>query len=114
MGIKKPHTGELRSFVTFQTNTNKGSLGGGFLDGYANLVTVKCKMEPVSGDRVEIFGAVGQSKLKRVICRFHPDIDNNLPNLRAIINNEKYTIQNHDYLVEGHKTHHVFEVIKFS
>lgn len=114
MGIKAPHTGELKSFVTFQSNSNKGSLGGGFLDGFVNLVTVRCKIEPIRGSRVEVMGAVGETKLKRVICRFHPDIDNNLPGLRAVIDSQNYTIENHDYLIDGQKAFHVFDVKKFS
>lgn len=114
MGVRKPNTGELKSFVTFQRNAGKGSLGAGFLDGFVDLVTVRCKIDPMRGDRDSIMGNVGQAKQYKVKCRFHPEIDNNLPTLRAVIEGAVYTINNHDYIEESRRTFHVFEISTFT
>lgn len=108
--MKKIGIGDMRTIIRIETNLSKilygsGKSGGGFLDQYSHLKTVRGNFKSFNGRRVLASGAVTFAQMYKVTIRFDVQISNAIDKqMRFIINGKIYTLDNFDYEEENKQT----------
>ena len=107
---------DMRTLVEIQTNRNKvlygsGKSGAGYLDQYVILKVVRGNFKSFMGRRTLASGAVTFAQMYKLTIRFDLDVSNAIDKqMRFIINDKVYTLDNFVYDEEGRQTVIIFNL----